>query len=60
LTVGAIVLTTWPALLTTPQPMVGFHTVPPFSIAEYATANCSGDTVVSPWPIAMSALSPAR
>ena len=59
LTAGAMRRTTLPSWPTTAQPNVGFHTVPPLTIAEYATASCSGETVVSPSPMARSALSPA-
>ena len=55
---GRSCLTTFPPGVRTSRPTCGTHTVPPFAIAEYASASCSGVTSVSPWPIDMLMKSP--
>ena len=50
--------TTLPSGSTMARPSRGSHSVPPLTSAEYATASCSGLTVVSPCPMARLAASP--
>jgi hypothetical protein len=57
---GVISRTTFPSGPTTARAIVGWNSRPPLTSAEYARPSCSGLTVTSPCPIALSAASPIR